>query len=466
MRASRKALVGGLLALTLTGGGTAAVVLRDGPAPAPVPVRSPLPAPAAAPDRPALLPATDPGAGGSVPGEAQLSVLVDAALADPALGGRLAVSVVDVGTREVLHERSADTLLLPASTAKIVTAVAALTTLPDGDRLRTRVVAGSAPGELVVVGGGDTELASTAATQASPEDARLDVLAQQVLAAVGDQPVTRVLVDDGLYTGSPIGPGWNPSYVGEGNVAPVMALMVDGGRVRPDRRARVDDPALAAGAALAALLARGGPAPVVARGTADPGAAELAAVEGPPVEDLVERMLAASDNDLAESLARQVALELGQPASFAGVSRALSQAAAPVLEPLGVSAAAVRLADGSGLSRDNALAPGALTRLLAGVLAGDAGELAPLLTGLPVAGFSGTLGDRFREGPQADGAGVVRAKTGTLRGVSALAGVVTTADGRLLAFDLTADAVPSGGTHGAETTLDAVAAAFARCGCS
>ena len=60
-----------------------------------------------------------------------------------------------------------------------------------------------------------------------------------------------------------------------------------------------------------------------------------------------------------------------------------------------------------------------------------------------MAGFAGTLADRFRTAPAAAAAGEVRAKTGTLEGVSALAGLVRTAGGRLLVFDLTATSVPS-----------------------
>ena len=469
MRASGKALVGGLLVLTLVAGTATAVRWQDDAGDtSPPPVageqpRDPLPAPGAPPDRPALLEPAGTGDDGAQPTAQAVSALVDLALADPALGGRLAVSVVDVATGEVVHERDAGALLLPASTAKIVTAVAALTVLDDDSRLRTRVVAGPEPGDVVLVGVGDTTLASSRDARGSAQDARLDVLAQQALATRGGTPVARVLVDDTLYAGAPLGPGWQPNYVADGNVAPVMALMVDGGRVRPGRQARSTDPALAAGAALARLLARDGPTPPVVRGTAPEGAAELAAVEGPPVRSLVERMLSASDNDLAESLARQVALAEGEPASFDGVRSALSSASARVLEPLGVSGEAVQLADGSGLSRDSALAPGALTRLLAGVTSGEPGELSPVLTGLPVAGFDGTLSLRYRDGPEVPGAGVVRAKTGTLRGVSALSGVVRTAEGRLLAFAFTADAVPA--VRAAERVLDRLAASLAQCGC-
>jgi D-alanyl-D-alanine carboxypeptidase/D-alanyl-D-alanine-endopeptidase (penicillin-binding protein 4) len=82
-----------------------------------------------------------------------------------------------------------------------------------------------------------------------------------------------------------------------------------------------------------------------------------------------------------------------------------------------------------------------------------------------VAGFSGTLDDRFDTAPARRGAGVVRAKTGSLSGVSTLAGITVDADGRLLAFALLADAVPPGGTGPAEAALDRVAARLAGCGC-
>jgi D-alanyl-D-alanine carboxypeptidase/D-alanyl-D-alanine-endopeptidase (penicillin-binding protein 4) len=324
VRAGRgRLLLAGLLTAVLAAGGTGAVLLdrsADEPSAPREPVRTALPAPQAAPDRGSLLP--EAGEVDDVaPSPAALSALVDAALADPALGGALSVSVVDVAEREALLERDAGALLIPASTAKIVTAVAALTSLDPQQRLQTRVLAGPEPGDVVLVGGGDTTLVRDQDAVRSPEDARLDQLAGRVLTALGGAPVNRVLVDDTLYTGPVLGPGWRPGYVTEGNVAPVMALMTDGGRVRPSGRARHADPALAAGEQLAALLRPGAP---VLRGVAPQGAAELAAVEGPPVAALVERMLSASDNDLAEALGRQVAIAEGsRPATTAsrGASR-------------------------------------------------------------------------------------------------------------------------------------------------
>ena len=94
---------------------------------------------------------------------------------------------------------------------------------------------------------------------------------------------------------------------------------------------------------------------------------------------------------------------------------------------------------------------------------GSLGDAAGLLAGLPVAGYDGTLADRGDDDP-ATAPGAVRAKTGTMLGVSALVGTVVTADGRLLAFAVVADG-STGGELAAESTLDEFAAGLAACGC-
>jgi D-alanyl-D-alanine carboxypeptidase/D-alanyl-D-alanine-endopeptidase (penicillin-binding protein 4) len=176
-------------------------------------------------------------------------------------------------------------------------------------------------------------------------------------------------------------------------------------------------------------------------------------------------MLTRSDNDLAEALVRQIAIAKRQPATFSGGAAALQGVLADVLVQVGTTPGAVRLVDGSGLSRLDRVQPGALTRLLAAVAGADRERLFPVLSGLPVAGFDGTLERRYRKGPALPAAGVVRAKTGTLNGVSALAGLVRTKDGRLLAFDFTADSVPLSSALASQTALDRLAAALAGCGC-
>ena len=176
-----------------------------------------------------------------------------------------------------------------------------------------------------------------------------------------------------------------------------------------------------------------------------------------PVSVLVERMLTHSDNDLAEALSRHTALATGHRADFRGAARA----ATGVLEELGLPLAGVSLADGSGLDRDGRVTAALLANLLTAAASPDHPELRPALTGLPVAGFTGTLSSRY----SADdgGAGLVRAKTGTLTGVNSLAGTAVTPGGRLLAFAFLAGDTTD--PAGAEAALDAAATALATCAC-
>jgi D-alanyl-D-alanine carboxypeptidase/D-alanyl-D-alanine-endopeptidase (penicillin-binding protein 4) len=163
---------------------------------------------------------------------------------------------------------------------------------------------------------------------------------------------------------------------------------------------------------------------------------------------------------VAEALARQVALARNEPASFAGGGKAMDA----VVAELGLPADELSLADGSGLSRSNRISPSLLTDVLA--LAGDGTrpDLAAIFGALPVAAWSGTLVDRF-EGPSRVGAGLVRAKTGTLTRVHAIAGLVSTADGRLLSFAVLTDDAPPDGLTAARTALDRITATLATCGC-
>jgi D-alanyl-D-alanine carboxypeptidase/D-alanyl-D-alanine-endopeptidase (penicillin-binding protein 4) len=238
----------------------------------------------------------------------------------------------------------------------------------------------------------------------------------------------------------------------------VTAAAVDGARVVPGRSQRSGQPGTDAGAALAAAL--GVPGATVALGTAPAGAQVLGTVESAPVERLVEQALTASDNLLAEDLARQVALATGREASFAGSAEAVAAAVGAA----GFTTTGLTLSDGSGLSGTDAVPARLLVDVLEAAADGSQPELGSLLSGLPVAGWTGTLADRGDADP-ATAPGTVRAKTGTLATTSALAGLVVTADGRLLAFALLADGTP-GNVAAAEAALDAVAARMAACGCS
>ena len=106
-------------------------------------------------------------------------------------------------------------------------------------------------------------------------------------------------------------------------------------------------------------------------------------------------------------------------------------------------------------------------------LAASTPRLRGAVTGLPVAGFSGTLSagdsDFGGIGGIAGGTarGVVRAKTGNLATVASLAGLVYDRSGDLLLFAIMAPQVPGADQlQQAADALDAAAAGLATCGCS
>lgn len=397
------------------------------------------------------------------PTRAGLAAALDRLAAAPALG-QLAGVVLDPAAPTPLWAREASRRLVPGSTAKLVTAAAALLAMDHTARLQTTVVAGAEPGTVVLVGGGDPTLSTLPAGRESvyPGAPRLDDLAAQVRAAVPGG-VSRVLVDVRRYAGDALGPGWLPADVPAGFVAPIVPVMLDGGRAVPadPESARTGTPALAAAAELARRL--GAPPGTVAVGTAPPRAEVLGTVASQPVRELVAQTLHSSDNVLAEVLAREVAIATGEQPSFAGAARAVRG----VLAANGIDVAELRLVDGSGLSAQNQASARGLAGVLAAVVAPQSldprtARLRPLLDGLPVAGGTGTLAARYGEDAARGGRGYVRAKTGTLTDVNALAGVVLDADGRLLVFALLSNGSVS---SAARPALDAVAAALRACGC-
>jgi D-alanyl-D-alanine carboxypeptidase/D-alanyl-D-alanine-endopeptidase (penicillin-binding protein 4) len=394
---------------------------------------------------------------------------VGAAFAAPGLGTHVSVSVIDATSGAALYRRGATGAVIPASTMKLVTAFTALTVLPPTTRFTTTLVAsgdvtgGVLTGDLVLIGEGDPTLSSVTAPS-FPLRARLTELAD----AVRRRGITRVaggvVVDSGAFTGPTTAPGWKPTYVTEGSVAPITALMVDGGQA-PGRTtgARSPSPDLAAGRRFVELLA----ARVVRvttpvrRGRASAPVTELGSVQSPPLPALVERMLLRSDNNIAEALLRRSAVARGKPASFAGGV----QIAMETLTAEHIPVAATVLRDGSGLSRSDRLTTGTLAAVVRAAADPERPRLRPILSGLPVAGFSGTLAGRYRTPATIDAAGRVRAKTGTLDNVTTLAGIVLTRSGQLIAFAVSADRVPARSVVSAARALDAAVATLARCGC-
>ncbi|MFC7482094.1 D-alanyl-D-alanine carboxypeptidase/D-alanyl-D-alanine-endopeptidase [Luedemannella flava] len=375
------------------------------------------------------------------PDPTKLAARVDALLGDSRLGSHVTVSVVDVASGDLLLDRGASALAEPASTTKLATAAAVLAARGPQYRIETTVVEGSTPGEVVIVAGGDPALTVNSDGQ-YPGAGRLDKLAKQVIKALGDTAPTRVVVDNSVFSGSTVGPGWISVDLKGGYIANITALMTDGARRNATSQdpgaARYDKPDLAAGQLFAKELGLPASAVTIRNGAAAEGAKELGKVSSPTIASLVERMLLTSDNIVAEMLARQVALAKGMPASFEGAAAATRE----VLTELDLPVDGYGLVDGSGMSHLNKLSANLLTAIVVKAASDDAPQLRAIISGLPVAAYSGTLLDRYRSSTAgAKAAGTVRAKTGTLSGVTTLAGLAVDADGRLLAFAVMADKV-------------------------
>ncbi|WP_280689820.1 D-alanyl-D-alanine carboxypeptidase/D-alanyl-D-alanine-endopeptidase [Kitasatospora sp. GAS204B] len=441
----------------LAGGGPAHPQAPDG-------ATAPSPAP------PVLVPALT-GGTDALPTAAGLQAALGQLTSDKALG-TLTFAISDGVTGKLLLGSGETTPSTPASTTKLATSVAALSLLPPDTRLTTKVVHGAAPADIVLVGGGDPTLTGLTVDQirigGAPVDpdsapASLPDLARQTAAALKAAGVATVHLgyDTSLYTG-PAAHKYNDGY----NIGPMSSLMIDEGRVVAtqdiDAPARVPDPAAQAAAKFADLLGAQGVTvdgkPAQAQAAAN--AAPIAQVQSPILPRLVERLLTNSDNTLAEAVARQVALAQHLPVGYDGAAQAITK----TLAGLGLPMAGVQLNDGSGLNVNNTIPPIVLSDLLTLAASADHPQLRAVLTGLPIAALTGTLDKRFVQAQgSADGAGVVRAKTGTLSGVNTLAGTVVDADGRLLAFALmTRTNVDA---NAARAAMDRIVAKLVLCGC-
>jgi D-alanyl-D-alanine carboxypeptidase len=415
--------------------------------------------------------------GGRMPTSSWLSSALSGLLSSPALGSGVAAVVADAAGN-IVYSRGGSQMTAPASTEKFATAIAALDVLGPGAHFRTRVVSG--PGNtIVLVGGGDPTLAAGPAPSSDyPQPATLKDLAAQTATSLKAQHRRQVRLgyDVSLYTGPGMAPGWPESYVTSGDVTQITALEVDQGRLTPagapedaddpvNFRPRSADPVSTAVTSFQSFLTSDG---IQVEGTpsaaaAPARAAALGSVSSPSLSAMVESMMQESNNVIAENLARHVAIAMGDPASFAGAATAETAA----LRRLGAGSG-VHLVDGSGLSPDDQIAPDTLVRLLTTAASPQHPALRPAITGMPVAGFSGTLstGQSVFGAIGGPARGVVRAKTGNLTTVAALAGFAYDSDGRLLEFVFNASHIPKpAALQTAADTINAAAEAVASCGC-
>lgn len=380
-------------------------------------------------------------------------------LADPRLGKDVSAFVIDASTGVTLVDHKGSLAMTPASTIKLVTAAAAVEKLGGATRFTTKVTRSG--NVLTLVGGGDPTLTSSTASKWRGKPAgverppSLDELATATAQALGTSTNKYVInVDTSFFQGPVVAKSWPRSYVTSGYVAPVTGLTVDFGLTKNDQP--LGDPAKFAGKYFASALGKHGiQASFGTIAASQSDAPTVAHIDSATVTNIVERMLTTSNNTMAEYLAHHVGRASGN-STFEGSAKAVTN----VIAQLGIVHDGLVLHDGSGLSHDDKVS----ARTLVDVLyqsQHDAPQLWPVLSGLPIAGVSGTLAQRFSK--HSTGRGYVQAKTGTLSGIVALAGTVVDKNGDLLIFAVISNRVTD--EYLAEPAVDSLLQAFAGCGC-
>lgn len=318
--------------------------------------------------------------------------------------------VLELPTGRVVFARNPDLSLEPASNEKLGVTFAALADLGPGYRFPTQVLGeghrdGSTwVGRLVLKGFGDPALTS----------ADLRRLAN-IVWRLGIRRVTGGIVGDESYFDTDrVAPGWLASFAGIES-PPLSALIVDRG-ARNNRL--VADPALAATARFDRLLhVRGIAALGPSKARAWPRARPIATIYSPPLWEVLQFMDHTSDNFTAEMVMKTLGAKFGG----AGTTAAGAAVTTRALAAAGVPLAGVRIADGSGLSRDDRVTARELATILLRIW--NNGDMRSVVwDALPVAGELGTtLQNRLPDNPDRT---LLRGKTGTTDIASALSGYV------------------------------------------
>lgn len=406
-----------------------------------------------------------------VPTTTGLTKALDDEVKGSALGPRVGAIVRDALTGDVLYAHGEDRPVTPASSAKLLTAAAVAERADLTEVMATTVVAGEKANELVLVAAGDTMLARGPGDPTAIEGrAGLADLAEEVARSLGTKGAEAkhsLRLDTTYAAGQRYAPTWDMADVAAGYTQGVSMIGLASDRPEPYRPSpKVPERAVLK--AFAKQLKKAGvkvevnDAARTWRTPAPSGAEELGAVESAPLGDVLALALDDSDNALTENVARQAAAADGAGTTFAETSRWVTE----TLSDAGIDLTGVKLKDSCGLSTGQVVPVRVTSDVMQLGITGSTQTLTGVLAGLPVAGLTGTLEQRFVSDDSRSAAGVARAKTGTLTGTSALAGTTTTDDGRLVTYVLIADRVPSTtGTLGARAALDRIVAEITACGC-
>jgi serine-type D-Ala-D-Ala carboxypeptidase/endopeptidase (penicillin-binding protein 4) len=353
--------------------------------------------------------------------------------------------VVDLDSGAALYARAPDVPRIPASVNKLYTTSAALLRYGGDGQLTTEVMADAQPddtgvlkGNLYLRGGGDPEFGRAEAHGLA-----------QVLADSGLTRITRRVIGDESHFDRLRG-GPDSNYGVSEWVGPLSALSFNHGftlarRGRFQRNpayygARQFERELRRAGVKISWHARAGVAPADAERVGEWASARMSV--------LIRHTNRPSDNYMAETLLKDLGADYGGAGTTAaGTAVARKSAAAFGARPA--------MVDGSGLSRQNRTTPRDVVALLAGL--DDSDVATPMRLSLAVAGKNGTLFDRMR---RTTAKGRCRAKTGTLNGVSNLAGYCTSRSGARLAFAFLMNGVSTWTAHPLQDRMAAVLARY------
>ena len=342
-----------------------------------------------------------------LPWPVNVQARLDSLMTDPLLERtQLGLMVYDLSADSALYRYGSRQTLRPASTMKLLTAVTALDLLGSQYDLRTylyytgKVSNRTLNGDIWIVGGMDPLFDETDMQVFVQTLRRLDV----------DTIRGCIVTDLSFKEDLKHGEGWcwdDDNYT----LTPLLMSRKD------EFVDRFVDELTASGAVVNAPRTSGWL----------PKEALLICSRSHRLMEVLEPMMKESDNLYAESVFYQIAATVGKRPATAAHAR---QQIKSLIAKTGFSGAPYRIADGSGLSLYNYVTPELMVRLLRyAYLKRDV--MAALYPALPVAGVDGTLKKRMKGGAAQ---GIVHAKTGTLSGVSSLAGYCRAANQHLLAF--------------------------------
>ena len=321
---------------------------------------------------------------------------------------QLGLMVYDLTADSVLYSYGAKQTLRPASTMKLLTAVTAIDLLGGEYRLKTSLrYQGSVKdsvltGDLICVGSMDPMF----------DISDMRAFVESVRALGVDTIRGRLVAAPSFKEEELLGEGW----CWDDDNAQLSSLLVE----RKDEFMTV----------FANMLREAGivvEAPI----TTAPYSKEalMLCVRSHRLKEILMPMLKESDNLYAESVFYQIAASQGALTAKAAHARQLVK---KELSKAGVTGVLYRIADGSGLSLYNYVTPELMVKLLCYAYR-HTNIFMQLYPALPIAGQDGTLKKRMTN---SSANGKVKAKTGTVTGVSSLAGYLTSANGHVLAFGI------------------------------